>query len=79
MAFSEETLRAAWRLAQGRCECQREDHGHAGRCNRRLEWSRLGYMGEGGWQAHSWNGEDDPANCEVLCVECYAAAYRSTQ
>jgi hypothetical protein len=79
MAFSEETLREAWRLAHGRCECQREGHGHGERCNRPLVWARRGYMGEGGWQARAWDRDDDPENCEVLCVECYAAAARGQE
>ncbi|MFB3816559.1 MAG: hypothetical protein ACE147_02740 [Candidatus Methylomirabilales bacterium] len=77
MAFSEETLREAWRLARGRCECQRTDHGHGERCNRPLVWARLGYVGEGGWQAHAWDGEDDVANCEILCPDCYARMHRA--
>jgi hypothetical protein len=75
VAFSEETLREAWRLARGRCECQRDGHGHGERCDRQLVWGRLGFIGEGGWQAHSWNGEDDPANCEILCMACYTATH----
>ncbi len=78
MLFSEGTLREAWRLARGRCECQREGHGHQGRCNRELRWERLGYLGEGGWQANGWGWQDDPDNCEVLCVECYATSQRET-
>jgi hypothetical protein len=74
MAFSEQTLREAWRLARGRCECQRGDHGHTDRCNRPLVWGRLGYLGEGGWQARAWDEEADAVeNCEVLCIDCYAA------
>ncbi len=75
MAFSDQTVREAWRLAQGRCECQREGHGHTGRCNRELRWERRGFLGEGGWQCRSWNGEE-PENCEVLCMECYGATER---
>ncbi len=78
MQFSERTVREAWRLAQGRCECQREGHGHEGRCNRELRWERQGFLGEGGWQADRWDGEDTPENCEVLCMECYEAAHRRT-
>jgi hypothetical protein len=36
-------------------------------------------MGEGGWQARAWDRDDDPENCEVLCVECYAAAARGQE
>lgn len=78
MAFSEATLREAWRLARGRCECQRDDHGHASRCNRELVWESRGFLGEGGWQYRAWSGEDEPGNCEVLCLECYTAAQRET-
>ncbi len=76
MQFSERTMREAWRLAQGRCECQREGHGHAGRCNLELRWDRRGFLGEGGWQADRWDGDDAPENYEVLCMACYEAAHR---
>ncbi len=77
MRFSLETLRQAFALARGRCECTRDGHAHSSRCDEQLTWNNLGFLGEGGWQAHAWvpldaGGEDDPENCEVLCWRCEA-------
>ena len=75
MAFSEKTLREAWRMAQGRCECQRAAHGHGERCQERLTWEHSDLIGPGGWQARPWTpfdegGEDVPENCEIVCWKC---------
>ena len=72
------TLRTAWRLAQGRCECQREGHGHGDRCEERLLWNRRDLIGPGGWRARPWvavedGGADAPENCEIVCWRCAGA------
>jgi hypothetical protein len=77
MAFSEATLHEAWRLAQGRCECQRRRHGHRERCGAILTWEQRGLIGASGWQAIPWTpfadgGQDEVANCELLCWKCFA-------
>jgi len=41
MVFSRVTLRRCWKLAQGRCECQRIGHRHLAPCNRPLVFERL--------------------------------------
>ncbi len=76
--FSPATLREAWRLAQGRCECQRLAHGHPSRCDALLAWEHRGLVGVGGWQATPWTafsegGRDDVGNCEVVCWKCFAS------
>ncbi len=76
--FSEETVRRCWELAQGRCECQREGHGHTGRCNKPLGEHHHGILGDNGWLTSPWHpaGPDAPDNCEALCWECYEQAKR---
>ncbi len=75
MPFSQKTLRRCWKLAQGRCECQRENHGHEGRCNRPMVFERHGFLGPEGWYAGAWTGlnggRDEPENCEAVCSECF--------
>lgn len=68
MAFSQETKDAAWKRANGRCECTRSScpENHTGRCPTKP--SR--------WHAHhktaiSAGGGDSLSNCEVLCVPCH--------
>jgi len=78
MLFSPRTLREAWKLAQGRCECQRDGHGHADRCGEPLSWQYCELIGPGGWQPTLWQplsegGKDAPENCEILCWKCAAA------
>jgi hypothetical protein len=79
MPLSEETIARAWELARGRCECTRDAHGHDGRCRAALVWERRGLIGEGGWFAREWTpvngGEDEPGNCEILCVVCSRALH----
>jgi hypothetical protein len=73
MAWSEETLRRAWELARGRCECMREKHGHGVRCGRALVWGKHSLIGEEGWEARPWEpaAGDGPENVELLCMPCY--------
>ncbi len=71
--FSKATIQRCWTLARGRCECQREDHGHAGRCEQRLAEHHYAVLGDNGWFTSAWDpaGDDTPENCEVLCWSCY--------
>jgi hypothetical protein len=76
MPFSSMTLRLRYDLAAGRCECRQPGHHHAGRCNRPLEWWAEGRLAPGGWIAVALapleeGGEDDPANAQAVCWECY--------
>ena len=78
MAFSKETIEAAWRRAGGKCECRRKTHNHAyGRCNKTLSFDNRGKDGVwGAWEAHhitavSSGGSDTLSNCEILCIECH--------
>ena len=68
MAFSQETLNAAWRSAGGKCE----------RCNKELdpENKKSGMK----WHAHhrtsvDAGGSDGVSNCEILCVPCHEKTY----
>lgn len=67
MAFSEETVREAWRSAGGKCECRRTTHNHPyARCNKELVWENRGReTGKGAWEAHhrNANGGDTVSNC----------------
>ena len=73
MPFAHEVLLEAWARSDGRCECQREGHGHEGRCNRQLMWTMRGSTSApGAWDVSrrtSW-GTDVLANCVVLCAAC---------
>ncbi len=68
MAFGEDVKRAAYRRANGQCECMRQScmaH-YAGRCTRSLA---------DGWRAHRVDpdGPESMDNCEALCIPCYEA------
>lgn len=75
MPLSDATVRRAWRLAQGRCECTREGHGHGERCNRALVWEQRWLRVPGGWDAREWerlgDGPNEAENVEILCTDCY--------
>jgi hypothetical protein len=78
MPFSKQTLREAWRMVRRHCECQRDGHGHHGRCEEPLKWEYRGLIGPGGWEARPWTpfeegGADDPENCEIVCWRCLQA------
>jgi len=71
MPFSHEVLLEAWARSDGRCECQRDSHGHKGRCDRPLSWTLRGSPSIG-WEARrrtSW-GTDVMSNCVILCAAC---------
>ena len=73
MAFSEETVREAWKRANERCECRRTICDHTLRCNKELLWGSRGVETEYGWEAHHINasGPDSLSNCEILCQRCH--------
>ena len=68
-------VREAWLRSEALCECQKEAHGHTGRCNQFLIWVERGETGRGAWEARQ---RDDPrlSRCEILCAACYAKATR---
>jgi len=51
MAFTESIILEAWRRSGSRYECEREGHGHAGRCGVKLLASLRGGELGGGWDA----------------------------
>ena len=76
MAFSEQVIKAVWNSANGRCQCTRKGCGHEGRCNKQLVFENHKEGERGAWEAHhkyaeSKGGQDTPANCEILCLECH--------
>jgi hypothetical protein len=77
-SLSPDTIRRCWELAQGRCECQRDGHDHAGRCNKPLNEHHHGVLGDNGWFTTPWDhaGDDAPDNCEALCWSRYEQSRR---
>lgn len=78
MAFSYNTVLAAWQRAGGRCECRRSSCGHGPwRCSKVLNWNSRGNdNAPGGWEAHhkvavAVGGSDALSNCEILCISCH--------
>lgn len=77
MAFSNDTILAAWKRAGGKCECRRISHSHGARCNKTLSFGNRGKDGAwGAWEAHhitavSSGGSDSLSNCEILCLDCH--------
>lgn len=74
--FSEETIKKAWDLADGRCQCTRSSHGHLGKCDKLLVWENRRREGAGAWEANHINrveseGGDELSNCEILCWLCH--------
>jgi len=74
MAFSEEVVKDAWELVEGKCECTRTAHQHPeGRCNKHLLWEKRGQVGWGTWEACPIDGHGEHStlsNCEILCFDC---------
>jgi len=70
--FSRETVMRAWLRCEGKCECQRPLHGHAGRCNRLLAWSQRGREGNEAWEIRPRNSNSEPtlSNCKIVCRTC---------
>ena len=68
MPFPESVKDAAFRRSGGRCECQRQNHGHAGRCSTAVTRHGAHYHHK---HAESLGGPSTLSNCEVLCVPCH--------
>ncbi len=75
MAFSKDVINAAWKRADGRCECTLNTcPDHVGRCNKPLDPQN---KTEGQkWHAHhivsqQANGSDGLRNCAILCIPCH--------
>lgn len=71
IVFSQDVVDAAWRRAQGRCECRSF---HSKRCWAKLTKNNRGHEGyPGAWEAHyiDPNGAATLDNCEILCWDCY--------
>ena len=74
MAFKQRVVEAAWRMAEGKCECRRKSHQHPStRCNKELVWENRGREGRGKWEAHHINssGPDTLLNCVIMCWDCH--------
>jgi len=65
MTISQETKKALYKRAGGRCECTMSICDHHGRCSRSLV---TGY-----WDAHhrNANGLDTPGNLIAMCATCH--------
>jgi 5-methylcytosine-specific restriction endonuclease McrA len=66
--FSELTKAQALRRSQGRCECTRLTHTHAGRCAHAVSAATAHFHHK---TASFVGGGDSLSNCEVLCVNCH--------
>jgi hypothetical protein len=81
MAFSEYTIKYAWKRAGGfeppttsYCECTSTTHDHDhNRCNKPLSWAYKSKEGSGAWEAHSFSGKqlDSPFDCAIFCWKCH--------
>ncbi len=49
--LSKTVVREARLWAEPLCACQKEAHGHRGRCNQFLMWTERGGTGRGAWEA----------------------------
>ena len=77
MAFSKETIDAAYIRSQSKCECNRSICGHYYQCAKPLNYNAQGKdFYAGAWEAHhklaiSSGGSDGLSNCEILCIDCH--------
>ena len=70
-APAEAQIREAWLRAEACCECLKESHGHAGRCDQFLIWTDRGGTGKGAWEVRVLQDPRRPP-CLILCAACYA-------
>jgi len=70
-SFPQSVIDAAWRRAQGRCECRENCHSILNRCTRILDPQNK--IPGKQWHAHhiNSNGESVLSNCKILCVSCH--------
>ncbi len=66
-------LRDAWLRAEACCECTKDSHGHAGRCDQFLIWADRGGTGKGAWEVRALRDPRRPP-CIIVCAACYAKA-----
>lgn len=74
MSFPDKVVSEAWIRADGKCECERESHGHRTPCGKSLFWKSRGREeGKGAWEAHhkESGGPDTLSNCEIICWDCH--------
>ena len=67
-------------LADGKCQCRKDNHGHdKRRCNRTLYFDEFQRDNQRGWNAHYINrrGGDGVDNCEILCRNCHQLTFKS--
>ena len=76
--FPEELVVAAFKKADGRCQCRDRSHPSihtpAEYCNRELVWDeRDGYTDKGGWSAHHLASSAGPVreNLIIYCTDCH--------
>ncbi len=69
--LTDSDIREAWLRAEACCECDRQNHGHLGRCDQFLLWAERGQSQKGGWEARLLQDPRRPI-CEILCAACYA-------
>ena len=59
----------------GRCECDKADHTHAGRCFASIRKNKhyRGFNGLGGWELLQKESGETPTmdDLKVLCIDCY--------
>jgi 5-methylcytosine-specific restriction endonuclease McrA len=69
MAFPEAMKQLVFIRANRQCECERDGHGHEGRCEVPLCEADAHFHHR---IAVVRGGGDTYANCEMLCPECYS-------
>lgn len=78
LVFPDSVVEAAWKRADGCCECRRRTHNHPYvRCYKELVWENRGREERGKWEAHhrtsvDAGGDDTLSNCEILCWDCHS-------
>jgi len=77
-ALAATAVREAWLRSEACCECEKESHGHPGRCNQFMIWADRGGTGKGAWEARV---QQDPRRppCAIFCAACYAKAMGRVQ
>lgn len=75
--LTEADIREAWLRAEACCECDRQNHGHLGRCDQFLLWTERGASQKGGWEPRLLQDPRRPV-CEILCAACYAKSMGHT-
>lgn len=81
--FPEDMIAAAFKKADGRCECKDKSHGSVHKngepCNRMLDWDeRRGATEDGGWWPHhlASNYGAERINLAIFCTDCSGLSLR---